>query len=117
MVLMTPRVASPVGSRVPPREEPTTLATSVDLSEITGQRWERQAACRGKDPSVFFGPNRFEPNRERLARESAAKTICGSCPVTAECREMAVVLGESFGVWGGLGEKERKGMKPARRAG
>lgn len=83
------------------------MAAAADLFEITNQRWERDAACRGKDPSLFFGPNRFEPKRERLAREDVAKGICRTCTVTAECRDMAVALGEPFGVWGGLGEKER----------
>lgn len=80
---------------------------TVQLFDQPIRTWERDAACRGKDPSLFFGPNRFEPKRERLAREDAAKSICSRCTVTRECREAAIESGESFGVWGGLGEKER----------
>lgn len=76
--------------------------------------WEREARCRGEDASLFFGPNRFEPKRERLARESAAKEICRTCPVLAECREHAVSLDESFGVWGGLSESELRELIASR---
>lgn len=75
-----------------------------------GDGWELAAACRREDPTMFFGPNRFEPKRERLAREQAAVAICGTCPVIKECREHAVTHGEHYGVWGGLGEADRRGL-------
>ena len=81
-----------------------------------GSTWEDQAACRRHDPSLFFGPNRFEPKRERLAREAAAKDVCTRCPVQVSCREHALTMGEVFGVWGGLGEAERRGATGRRRA-
>lgn len=80
----------------------------IDLGTSLG--WEDQAACRGRDASLFFGPNRFEPKRERLAREAAAKEICSSCPVSSECRDHAMEVGEAYGVWGGLGEAERRNL-------
>lgn len=88
----------------------------------SGTGWEEDAACRGHDPELFFGPNRFEPKRERLEREAAAKQVCATCPVSSECLEHAIVMGEAFGVWGGLGETERRGIVvdrdvPAARAG
>jgi len=70
--------------------------------------WERLAACRGEDASLFFGPNRFEPKREREAREEAAKALCVACPVLGPCREYALTAGELYGVWGGMGEAERR---------
>ncbi|MGH3441624.1 MAG: WhiB family transcriptional regulator [Nitriliruptorales bacterium] len=70
--------------------------------------WERHAACQGVDASLFFAPNRFEPKREREAREAAAKAICDVCPVIDPCREASLVRGEIFGVWGGLGELDRR---------
>lgn len=72
--------------------------------------WELAAACRREDPTMFFGPNRFEPKRERLDREHAAVAICGTCPVLDACREHAVTHGEYYGVWGGLGEADRRGL-------
>ncbi len=94
---------------------PLALTSSGALSDAS-QSWEARAACRGHDPTLFFGPNRFEPKRERLAREAAAKDVCTSCPVQLPCREHALASGEAFGVWGGLGEAERRGSTGRRKA-
>jgi WhiB family redox-sensing transcriptional regulator len=37
-----------------------------------------------------------------------AKSICKGCPVKRECLEYALVNRERDGVWGGLGERERR---------
>lgn len=79
-------------------------------TDAEGDGWELAAACRSEDPMMFFGPNRFEPKRERLEREQSAKTVCRTCPVIEACREHAVVHGELYGVWGGLGEADRRGL-------
>ncbi len=94
---------------------PVALTRTGGLADASDS-WEQRAACRGHDPSLFFGPNRFEPKRERLARESAAKDVCVTCPVQVPCREHAVGMGETFGVWGGLGEAERRGSTGRRKA-
>lgn len=75
-----------------------------------GEGWEAQARCRREDPALFFGPSRFEPKHERLAREAAAKAICASCPALVPCRQQALAQGERYGVWGGLGESDRRGL-------
>lgn len=80
------------------------LAQDLD-AEIS---WDQQARCRTRDPALFFGPNRFEPKRERLAREAEAKAVCATCPCLQACREYAVSTGELYGVWGGLGETDRR---------
>ncbi|MTV24726.1 WhiB family transcriptional regulator [Nitriliruptoraceae bacterium ZYF776] len=72
--------------------------------------WELEGRCRSEDPTLFFGPNRFEPKRERLAREAAAKAICAECPALVACREHAVLHGELYGVWGGMGETDRRSL-------
>lgn len=85
---------------------------SIDVHE----GWETEARCRGRDATLFFGPNRFEPKRERLAREAAAKEICRTCPALEECRTYALGQEELYGVWGGLGEADRRAVL-ARRSG
>lgn len=95
---------------MPHERERETIATRI----VEQEGWEQAGACRGVDPTLFFGPNRFEPKRERLAREAAAKAICANCPVIEPCRESAVRLEEGFGVWGGLGEVERRPLVEAR---
>lgn len=74
----------------------------------TEQPWEDRAACRDHDATLFFGPNRFEPKQERLAREAAAKEVCRGCTVRSECLVYARDAGEMFGVWGGLSESDRR---------
>jgi WhiB family transcriptional regulator, redox-sensing transcriptional regulator len=78
--------------------------TLVDVSE----GWNLEARCREEDAALFFGPNGFEPKRERLAREGAAKAICRTCPAVTVCREYALSQVELYGVWGGLGEADRR---------
>ncbi len=39
-----------------------------------------------------------------------------TCPVQLPCREHALASGESFGVWGGMGEAERRGGTGRRKA-
>jgi WhiB family transcriptional regulator, redox-sensing transcriptional regulator len=79
------------------------------LVEVSAD-WEAEGRCQEHDPTLFFGPNRFEPKRERLAREAAAKAVCATCPVVASCREHSLAAAELFGVWGGLGEADRRAI-------
>ena len=68
--------------------------------------WQRQGACRGRDSAQFFHPD-GERGASRLRREIAAKAVCRSCPVRAECAAHALVAREPYGVWGGFTEAER----------
>lgn len=77
----------------------------------TGEdEWFLTAACREHDPRLFFGPNRFEPKRDRLQREATAKAVCATCPALEACREYALTQAELYGVWGGLGEADRRSI-------
>ncbi len=78
------------------------------LVSVGTDAWEDRAACRDHDASLFFGPNRFEPKQERLAREASAKAVCSGCSVRKECLQYADEAGEVFGVWGGLSESDRR---------
>ncbi len=65
-----------------------------------------QGNCRGEDPNLFI-PADYEPNAERLKRESAAKAICALCKVVPECLEFGIRRREE-GIWGGTNDNERK---------
>jgi WhiB family transcriptional regulator, redox-sensing transcriptional regulator len=77
---------------------------------VTDLLWQRRAACRGADPSLFYGPWDEKPE-ERESREANAKAICAECPVRRQCLMFAVTApaehGTRFGVWGQAGERER----------
>jgi WhiB family redox-sensing transcriptional regulator len=45
-----------------------------------------------------------------LERELVAKRICASCGVRDDCLEAALARHESYGIWGGLNEIERRGL-------
>lgn len=59
----------------------------------------------------------FPLSEEDTDRIEAAKTICGRCPVQADCLQFALAHGEDHGVWGGLTEGERREVAVLRRRG
>ena len=68
--------------------------------------WQQQGACRSLPTEMFFHPEN-ERGPRRKAREMAAKAVCNTCPVIAECRAHALAVQEPYGIWGGLSEEER----------
>lgn len=75
--------------------------------------WQMSGACRDVDGSLFFHPDneRGEPRENRL---SAAKRVCGRCPVREQCLQYALESGERHGIWGGLSEDERSLLRRTR---
>ena len=70
--------------------------------------WRDSAACLAYPAILFFGMDENEAAAERHAREEEAKVICTHCLVRTECLEYALTTRESYGIWGGLTELERK---------
>lgn len=71
--------------------------------------WQLDGSCRRENPDVFFHPE-GERGPARRDRDSAAKAVCGACPVLRQCREHALRVREPYGVWGGLTEDERESV-------
>jgi WhiB family transcriptional regulator, redox-sensing transcriptional regulator len=71
------------------------------------QEWRSQASCKGIDPDLFFP--------DRGAATGPAKAVCAGCAVRADCLEYALEASERFGIWGGMSERERRGLRRARR--
>jgi WhiB family redox-sensing transcriptional regulator len=69
--------------------------------------WQKDAACRGMDSSVFFSPAK-ERGPSRRRREEAAQAICRACPVSGPCGRFARASQQEYGVWGGSTESERR---------
>lgn len=67
--------------------------------------WQRDAACLGFDPDLFFDG----PQDEALA-------VCASCSVRDECYRFAVANGFMFGTFGGATAKQRAAARGAEAA-
>lgn len=67
--------------------------------------WQVLGRCRQLGPDMFFPE---DAGRTGLrAREERAKRICRTCPVLARCREHALAMRETHGVWGAMSAAER----------
>lgn len=58
--------------------------------------------CAQTDPLVFF------PEKGSTAR--TAQTVCRKCPVRVPCLSGALDRNETYGVWGGIPERDRRQM-------
>lgn len=65
--------------------------------------WMAEAACLGADPDLFFA--------DTTTAAAAAKAVCATCPVRADCLDYAVAGNERFGVWGGASVKDRRRIR------
>jgi WhiB family redox-sensing transcriptional regulator len=72
------------------------------------ENWRTYAACRNEDPDLFFP---IGSTGLALVQTEEAKEVCRGCPVRRQCLEWAMENGQDSGVWGGLGEAERRALK------
>jgi WhiB family transcriptional regulator, redox-sensing transcriptional regulator len=70
--------------------------------------WRHEAACREVDPELFFPIGNSGP---ALLQIEEAKQVCRRCSVMDECLRWAIESGQDAGVWGGMGEDERRALK------
>lgn len=72
--------------------------------------WRDRAACRDTDPDLFFPVGTTGVAVEEI---EAAKALCQSCPVCAQCLDFALEANQEAGIWGGTSEDERRRMRSA----
>ena len=84
------------------RDTRSTTPAEVLLELIRRPSWWRHAECRGADTEIFF-PGRGEDTAEAMA-------YCRRCPVTEECLAWALADGHQPGVYGGMSERQRRGL-------
>ncbi|WP_433328233.1 WhiB family transcriptional regulator [Spirillospora sp. CA-294931] len=77
----------------PPNEVPMSPVLDLRGEPVTG------AQCRF-DPDLHIGPD-VESPEEQAARELVAAEVCETCPLHAECFELAMRVRPEFGVWAG----------------
>jgi WhiB family transcriptional regulator, redox-sensing transcriptional regulator len=66
-------------------------------------RWRQQAACHGTDLDLLY------PERGESA--GPARQVCARCPVRQPCLEYALSNRITYGIWGGLTERERRPLQ------
>lgn len=71
------------------------------FDDTTCQTWAARAACARIDPDQLFGKG---------AEQRDARSICFGCAVRMDCLAEALDSESSFGVWGGLTERERRAL-------
>lgn len=78
-----------------------------------GRQAEEEMGLEGKRAVInLFYPTRHE-GPEDVAR---AKSVCFQCPVRPECLTYSILNYEKVGIWGGLGEKERRVLRRTMRS-
>jgi hypothetical protein len=81
---------------------------------LTGPGADQRPACLDQDPELFFSTAGADVER--------AKAVCFGCPRRQVCLDEARALDSRgkpwgrVGVWGGLDEDERAGVRVARQA-
>lgn len=67
--------------------------------------------CNGNEDLFFAQEDDGRKEIGRTEREALCKKICAGCPFQMRCLERALVHGEMYGVWGGMGEGERRDFR------
>jgi WhiB family redox-sensing transcriptional regulator len=86
----------------------STSTTAARSARDLRPDWRDAAACRDADPELFFPDGDLGSARAQL---KTAKLICRGCPVSATCLSWALASGQEAGIWGGLTEDERRGLR------
>ena len=86
-------------NQLPPRSEVADQLFLIMEARNAQADWRDSAACKGMDPDIFFAHTGRNGNDH-------ARTICGRCPVRAEClRDLGKYEG---GFVGGMTSTQRK---------
>ena len=71
-------------------------------------QWMQDALCR--EPA--YSHVNFFPERGQTRATREAKAVCAQCQVRAACLDYALSTPfEKFGIWGGVSELKRRGMR------
>jgi WhiB family redox-sensing transcriptional regulator len=98
----TQAAGPPTNTKVPMRvTEPA--EAYVEIAASGAASWLAGALCAQTDPEAFF------PEKGESAL--AALAVCRRCEVRAECLAWALEHHQRFGVWGGVTESDRRGMR------
>lgn len=66
--------------------------------------WDEGVPCKVQ------GPHRMYPTSEE-GQKIIAQDVCRGCRAQTECLNLALVMKEDYGVWGGATEKDRREIR------
>jgi WhiB family redox-sensing transcriptional regulator len=89
------------------------LALTMPKYDPSDHDWRLNAACKDTDPSLFFP---IGTTGLAINQIDAAKQVCTTCPCMTDCLQFALDTNQDAGVWGGLGEEERRVIRRQRAA-
>ncbi len=92
---------APTSLRMPANQAPP-LTLNIDY-----QRWMADALCAQVEGNLFF------PDKGGSTRD--AKAVCSACPVRGPCLDYALDHDETYGIWGGTSERERRRLRRGTR--
>lgn len=79
--------------------------------------WQDSALCAQVDPQLWHADATTAGSAGNAAIDTrTAKNLCGRCTVRGRCFVASLRNNEPWGVWGGVGEKERIKLRTARKA-
>jgi len=78
--------------------------------------WRSFARCRGMSADIFFDPADYLGKikaRNTSWTSKEAKKTCLGCPVVNSCLEESIIMGERYGVFGGMtfGERNAEALR------
>lgn len=90
-----------------PASSTARMARHVPVFDFQREDWQAEGLCRGKTDRFFPGQG---------GDSETPKRICHNCPVESQCLEYAIRTCQTFGIWGGKSEKERRDIRRQRRS-
>lgn len=76
-----------------------------------GEDWRDLSQCIGRY-ELFHVPN--DAWTSHPEQEAAAKAVCATCPVRAQCLALAIEKGDQHGIFGGTTPNERRAIQRRR---
>ena len=89
------------------------MALTMPKYDPSDHHWRLHAACKDTDPSLFFP---IGTTGLAIDQIDAAKQVCTACNCMDDCLQFALDTNQDAGVWGGLGEEERRIIRRQRAA-
>lgn len=87
-----------------------TIIGAEALCIVNRDSWQAKGACRGhKKPDIWY-PHKKSPSDQTIE----ARNVCVRCEVRDQCLQYAMDNPNELGIWGGLTEQQRAGLRKGR---